>query len=411
MTEKNHLSEICKWNVGLFLFYIFWFQYAYREIVSIIYVTGIIAIVCMLADLFLHDLDFSSISPFGVSVNLIMCAYSIITGIFVALSYDFLISQIKTYASYTLMCIAICYVTYNEKDFRWLTKLLVCISLVCCLQVTFKGYHKAFYGYVMSENNNPNSLGLVLDLGIFGIIYSFSKIKQTYLKVLCIGMILYFLAIIVGCGSRKCLIAAAIIILLWMIPLAREKMAAASLFNKGLILLFALLVIVAVVYYYNHVYIYTNSYNRMTILGDTTDAGGSSAKRELYYKLAVESFIQHPVFGIGFQQFKYTNKYGAFSHSTYAEALASWGAVGCVIYFIPVFGVGKRLIIQGIKKGSSFIARTLIALWAMEIFLGVGQIWFYSVEHLVAWTMIYLADNVCNEKKDVSKRSCKYVKA
>ena len=411
MTEKNHLSEICKWNVGLFLFYVFWFQYAYREIVSIIYVTGLVAIICMLADLLLNNLDFSSVFPFGVSVNLVMCVYSIITGIFVAIAYEFLISQIKTYACYTLMCMAICYVTYNEKDIEWLAKLLVCISLVCCLQVTFKGYYKGLYGYVMSENNNPNSLGLVLDLGIFGIIYLFSKIKQNYLKTLCFGLILYFLAIIVGCGSRKCLIAAVIIILLWMIPLVREKMAAASVLNKGLILLFALLAVVAVVYYYNHVYIYTDSYNRMTILGNTTNAEGSSAKRELYYKLAVESFLQHPVFGIGYQQFIYTNKYKAISHSTYAEALASWGTIGSIIYFIPVFSAGKRLISQGIKKGSSYISRALVALWAMEIFLGVGQIWFYSVEHLVAWTMIYLADNIYSEKKDVSKRRCKYVKA
>ena len=116
MVRKNHLSELCKWNVAVFLFYIFWFKYAYKEIVSVIYITGLIAIFCMFLDLFLNNIDISCVFPFGVSVNLIICVYSIITGIFISVQYTLVISQIKTYVCYTLMCMAICYVTYIEKN-------------------------------------------------------------------------------------------------------------------------------------------------------------------------------------------------------------------------------------------------------------------------------------------------------
>ena len=115
-----------------------------------------------------------------------------------------------------------------------------------------------------------------------------------------------------------------IIIAVWMIPFINEKLYNSSWINKCLIILSMLLLAAFIVYYYNNYYVHTDSYNRMRILGDTTNSEGSSAKRELYYQLAYESFLQNPLFGIGYQQFRFINKYGAISHSTYAEALASW---------------------------------------------------------------------------------------
>ncbi len=408
MIKKNYISELCKLNVAVFLFYVFWYKYAFRETVAVIYVTGLIAIVCMVVDLLYYNLDIFTVFPFGVSVNLVMCAFSIITGLFVTAQYTFLVSQIKTYACYTLMCMAICYVTYNEKSSEWLARLLIYVSIVCCLQVAFKGYHKIFYGYVISEDNNPNSFGLVLDLGIFGIIYIFSKIKRYSIKILCYFLIAFFLTFIVGCGSRKCLIAAVIIVLMWIFPLVKERISKASIINKALILFAVAILMVFVVYYYKNYYVTTDSYNRMKLLGDTTNEEGSSAKRAHFYKLALECFVRSPFFGIGFQQFRTTNPWGSFSHSTYAEALASWGMVGCIIYFAPVLSMGRKLMHLAIRKNSSYISKMLLALWVMEIFLGIGQIWFYSIEHMIAWTLVFLcSETVVNQNVHIKK--CKYI--
>ena len=73
--------------------------------------------------------------------------------------------------------------------------------------------------------------------------------------------------------------------------------------------------------------------------------------------------------------------------------------------------VGKRLVCKIIKKDSPYFIKALIALWVMELFLGIGQIWFYSVEHLTAWTIIYLVDHIYDEKQEIPKEKYKYVKA
>ncbi len=410
MTGKLDLYKLCKWNVIVFIFYIFWYKYAYREIVNVIYITGIFAIACMAFDLLNNRSNIQHVFPSGVSVNLIMCVYSVITGIWAAVNYSALISEIKTYASYTLMCMAICYVTYYEKDPGWIAKTLVAVAALCCVQVFFKGYHLAFYGYVMGPDNNPNEFGLVLDLGIFGVLFTYPKKKKAG-KIISILLMIAFVYFIVGCGSRKCLIAALILIIMWAFPMIKEKLLSGSNTDKVLILLSVIILIVAAVYYYQNVYVNTDSYNRMTILGDTSDESGSSAKRELYYRLAFEIFLNRPVFGAGFEQFRYYNQYGAFSHSTFAEAIASWGIIGCIIYFLPVVTIAIKLMRGRKKTKKPEMFLVLIALWVTEIFLGIGQIWFYSIEHLIAWTILYVVINKSDSKEETPKEKCKYVKA
>ena len=410
MTGKIELSKLCKWNVIIFVFYIFWFKYAHGEIVSVMYFTGLIAIACMAFDLLYNHSSILRVFPFGVSVNLIMCIYSVVVGIWAAVNYSALISQIKTYACYTLMCMAICYVTYYEKNLAWIVKTLVYVALLCCVQVIFKGYHMPLYGYVMSPDNNPNEFGLILNLGIFGTIFTYPEKKKAG-KLTSIILMIVFVVFIVGCGSRKCLISALILIAMWAFPMIKEKILYGSNGEKALIFLAVIILIAAGVYYYQNVYINTESYSRMTILGDTSNEEGSSAKRELYYKLALEVFLSKPLFGAGFEQFRYYNHYGAISHSTFAEAIASWGIAGCLIYFLPVIMIAINLIRGRKIKKNKEIFLTLIALWVTEIFLGIGQIWFYSIEHLIAWTIIYTVYNEFYSKTETPKEKSKYVKA
>ena len=196
-----------------------------------------------------------------------------------------------------------------------------------------------------------------------------------------------------------------------MLPLFAKQINNAKTANKIFIMVCIIVLVAAGIYYYRNVYVNTESYNRMTLLGNTENEEGSSAKRELFYKLALEIFVAKPVFGAGYEQFRMYNQYGAYSHSTYAEAIASWGTIGCIIYFLPVLGIAGKLLRRRTDKKNPELYRLLFALWIMEIFLGVGQIWFYTIEHLIAWTLLYLCYNAASEQNQNEIKRCKYVKA
>ncbi len=409
MFEKINLANICKAAIAAFIIYVCLLKYALGERVIVIYITGIIAIGSMVVDMLRNNESFMGVFPFGVVVNLVMCVYSVLTGIFVAKNPTFMMSQLKSYLSYSMVCMAICYVVHVEKSIEWLTKLLVFVSVLCCMQVLFRGYYNVLYGYVMSEDNNPHSLGLVLDMGIFGVVYTHTKRKawRKAIDFLLIGMFVY---VIVGCGSRKCLIAAILIIMIWLLPQIRETYSKGSFTVKAGIAAAIIAGIALSVYYYRTVYIHSISYDRMQILGNVTNASGSSALREYYYKVAIDVFLENPFFGAGFSQFMFYNAQMAISHSTYAEAIASWGFIGCVLYFSPVLVAGVRTLKMAINKQGTYITRVVLALGVMEIFLGIGQIWFYTVEHLIAWTVIFLMVKIQQEKMSMPERKCKYVR-
>ena len=186
--------------------------------------------------------------------------------------------------------------------------------------------------------------------------------------------------------------------------------------KKTIFVLAALALIAFIVQYYNETYVNTESFHRMEMLGDTSNARGSSALRLSYYKRAIELLSEHPVFGIGFQQFRFWNERQAYSHSTYAEAIASWGIAGSLLYFIPVLVTGWRLVKIILYHKNSYAARIIFALLIMELFIGAGQIWFYEIEHLIALTLIFLYTNMeyqedSDTKKASIERRCKYVKA
>ena len=183
----------------------------------IIYLTGFVSVVCMMIDLIQKESKVEQIFPFGVTVNVILCAYSVIIGVIIAVNVDVLVSEIKTYLCFALICMVICYVTYIEKKIDWLANILAFTAILCCIQVTVKGYYIELYGYVMSADNNPHALGMTLDMGIFGIAFTNRK-RSAARTLLCYFFIVAFIYFIIGCGSRKCLIAAIIITLIWVLP-------------------------------------------------------------------------------------------------------------------------------------------------------------------------------------------------
>ena len=402
------LSKVAKYSVCAFVFYVFWFKYVYRQINMVLYVTVAVASVSMLFDIWYFRKDLLDFCPVGVLINLVLAVYSIATGLWVAWVQDVLIGLVKTYASFSLVCIVICYVSSVEGSIDWMVNLLISVNLVSSVSILLNGYPIEGYGYVLGPAQNPNYLGVIMDIGIFCLAYKCRKeTRRLWLYLIFAGIFAYT---VVNSGSRKSLLAIGIICALWFWPMFVRMWKTSSNEKRTLITLLSLLLIGAVIYYFATEFINTDIYKRMQMLGD--DDEFSSRNRKLYYQYALDYWAVSPVFGIGLGQFQYWNPYHQMSHSTYAEAISSWGLVGCLIYFIPAIGAGVQAVRLSFTSSEPYVPRIVLAVLVMEAFLGVGQVWFYEFEHLITWTLVfYILSELLQEEQAVPRRVCKYVKA
>ena len=129
--KEIRLYHFAKASVMAFILYVCWFRYVFGEKTIILYLTGAVAIGTMVFDMLRNNESYLGVFPFGVAVNIIMCVYSVLTGLFVAVNTNFLLSQLKSYLCYSLVCLVICYVVHVEKSIDWLVKFLVFVSVVC----------------------------------------------------------------------------------------------------------------------------------------------------------------------------------------------------------------------------------------------------------------------------------------
>ena len=401
------LHTAARYFIYIFLFYMLWYKYVFGERRIILYGSAFAAAVLAVLDIFITGTDVLEIIPKGVILNLVMCVYSVGTGFFVARNQSALMSAVKTYAAFSLVCFAICYITEMEKDIAWLANAIILISILCSVYVITNGTYRVGYGYVLSRSQNPNSLGVAMDIGFFCVLYKMMKEKKHLLVYT--GLMILFMYIIVGCGSRKCLIGAVILCVFWLIPLFWQMWKQGDWLNRTVLVILGAVLIFGVWIFYKEIYVNTLSYDRMETLGSNVE-GSSSQLRKEYYELAFDYYTEEPVFGIGLDQFKIWSPYHGYAHSTYAEALADWGTVGCLMYFLPVLWVGIRLLKLSFYGSDQGIARVFFSLWSMEMFLGVGQIWFYSVDHLIAWAMIFYYVEMAARNRAAAGRRYKYVK-
>ena len=403
------LNKITKYMTYICIFYLFFWKYAFDERRIILYGTAGLATLCMIIDLLISRRDILAEFPWGVLLNPVMCVYSIITGIFIARNEVLLISAVKTYAAFSLVTMAIAYVTKKENSLDWFIDAIIIIDIISSIYVIANGTFFKGYGYILGPEQNPNNLGLAMNLGLFCV--AFRARKDSKNVVISCMIALLFLYTIIECGSRKNLIASMIICVLWLIPLSVDAWKKSDWRGRILLIIVIGIATFLVVYYYNNYYVDTYIYNRMERLGAHDE--NSSASRIQYYKYAIEFFLERPVFGIGLIQYQVWNPlHHAYAHSTYAEALADWGIVGCTIYFMPAFCAGFKLMTRRHHDKERHAANVVFALWAAEIFLGIGQIWFYEIEHMIAWTVIYSYLQM-TENAQLSEigRKFKYVKA
>lgn len=367
-------------------------------------------VVCSMAIHWFREghIDLSKV-PYGIWNNFIMIIYSLITGIFVAYNYSAMISSCITYASFSIICVAICYVSSEEHSFEWIFNVLIVLAITCAIYMLTNGRAWIGYGRTLSAYNNPHTFAAVMNLGIFATAYKCRRHNAKEAIIAGFFIFLFFYCII-ECGSRKYLIASAFIVGIWGITQSTSIWEKNDSNQRILLVIIIVMIIGLSVYYLRNIFNNSLAYSRMN---ESNDEGNVS--RIKLYQLAIEIFESRPIFGGGYDQFKFWSRTGGYAHSTYAEAIADFGFVGSAMYFIPLFYSSFQILNSALKTNKGYHSILLLAFCLIELFLGIGQIFFMEFYHFIAWTILFFLSKqpITKEKRasEPTKKQYKYIRS
>ena len=395
------LNGITKGGVVACLTYVMWYKWVFGDQVLILYTIAAIAIGGMIMGMMLGKVPLDKAFPFCCINDVSMCAYSLIVGAFVATSQGLLITTIFTYLAFSLVCLAACYASWRS-GVDWLLKALIGIALLCAIWTLTKGYYRVGYGIVLSQTNNPHTLGFVMNLGLFAVAYRSKGTTKSFLFNLLLETL--FLYIIVQCGSRKCLLAAIFIVIPWLWIEIKTIYKYSKSIQKAIVAILVVALVIGGVYYFHKIYTNTFSYDRMTNM-----QGSEANKARLsYFDLSFEFFQDSPFFGVGLGHFALLNPDTTYSHSVISEAIVSWGLIGSLLYFFPIIIISYRAFrLAALKRDKSSVM--IAGLCAMELFMAFLQIYFYDLPHMMTWAIIamFVNRNAVNKRiASIAKKQC-----
>lgn len=377
----------------VFLLYLEWYKEIWGDNPLILYgsvglLTGLVAIRLM-QQRYLHIHTMPAI----LKMYFIYFAYSF-TGIFVARNASAMVSSLITFFCFVIVCFDCWYISYLQNDHDWIYKILKCVAIICALQVILRGqpYYNGIMVTTMSSINNPNTLALILLIGMISFVIDFDveKLSSFITTMLANVMMLYG---IILTGSRKCFLAAIPVMVYWLwfyIKVTRKEGK-----TKRLLFLIAVVILVMAVCfsYYSKYFQSTSIFERLIGLFSE----GGTSKRQQLYSDAFTYFKSSPLIGIGFNQYRQWSPYGYYSHSSYAEVLSCGGIIGTLIFFVPLLTCLLRYIKLAIQKKSfdeMYRIRMIALLFACELFIGVGQIFIYDMLHLLVLMLISMEENL-----------------
>ena len=393
------------------------FQYMVYAISNGMLLLGIVVMTLFMLSQTGKPFSIKSILTPESTLMLLFLAYMFPIGLIMSPVPNLHISQWITCLEYMFLLIVISsIVMHSGTDTFYLMLLVTAVILVFFFlksPVNYKGSGR----YSVSNDVNPNSLGMIFTEGIWAILY-FQQKKKTPIVIvlLLIGVLCYG---IIMTGSRKSLIATGIIIIIWYICCYLFNIIKGNSPWKSVVLVSSVLLLIALGLLFVRLYSGSNMAARMGELEYETQTG----TRSDMYVVGWNIFRKYPLFGLGFQGYKYI--YGDYSHATVVEVPVSGGICGSIIYFGTFFLSIRRVarLWKCCKDNCKltlelYQIKMLMAMWVAMLFYCICVIHPYQFDSYIVFGIMFgQTANIekkvmgLNTKKmhDVEKK-CKWIK-
>lgn len=308
---------------------------------------------------------------------LIFASESFFVGIFIAFDQSVLISSILTYVQFLILTIILIYVCNYEKTIDFILFIGKWTAAFCAIHTALLGEQSGWGERIaMTENANTNSLGILMVFGTFCILYSLNLRKNWSLSLnfLLISLFTYITFLT---ASRKSFIALCILFACWVLFSLKYKFKDLSSYKKVFMVFFGVIITICLTY------VLIPNLNDMVVFNRLQSLlqDGDETRENMYY-VAWELFKGNLLFGVGFDQYKVVSGFGKFSHSTYAEALSTFGIMGSILYFIPYIMLlskyTKMFFFKKIDSDTKSGIRLILGIYFVYLFLGIGIVHYYE---------------------------------
>ena len=331
------------------------------------------------------------------------------SGLIVAVSASHMLSGLKTYICLIVVCFDCWYVSCKLGSHDWMYKVFKYVAFICAMQVLFFGqpFWNGIEVTTMSSTNNPNTVGLMLVIGILSFALTTNQEKITSFAVALTANVAMLYGIVLT-GSRKCLLSAGAVFVFWLFTYVKTMVRQHRYKQLFLIMGCMAAGLYVCISYIQSSFQDTSAFVRLTNLFSE----GGITTRENLYKKAFEFFKTSPIIGIGYNQYELWSSHGLYSHSSYAEILSCGGIIGTLIFYIPLAKCLYNCARNALSKrysGDMYRARMVALLFLCELFLGVGQIFIYDVLHLLVLMLIAMEKSsrdpaTCTKRQSLQSR-------
>ncbi|RZK22074.1 MAG: O-antigen ligase family protein, partial [Flavobacterium sp.] len=260
--------------------------------------------------------------------------FSFATGFFISANLDNFFEGIGRTFFYIFICNFIAIILLNRIELiNYIIAGLLNAGILQVLSVHL-GYGAEYAertGRAVGLNSNPNSLGLkMVYASAAAVFFLLLRKNRIIFLIISIALLIAFFQVILLSGSRKALLSMGIVLLVF-IPLYFTKNS--PRLNLKLILIApAVFCISAILAYY-----FLPTLLEGTVVGDRIDMGNERGGvegdiRYTMYQFGLELFYDHPLVGVGFNNFRNYFFTGQYSHSDYVESLSNTGLIGFLLY-------------------------------------------------------------------------------
>lgn len=291
------------------------------------------------------------------------------------------VEDVVKYVQRLMIIFLVAYICERENSIKFGLRLMAVTAIALAISVLMVlGNYQLKLDITSGANLSENDTGAIMAFGCFTIPFAWGRKGRSslILSSLKTAGVICCLIVIFLSGSRKSIFAVFIMIALFLFLLVSDYRRHIN-FRK--IFVFLLIGVMAYIFIQKNLLPYaeqTNLYTRLFGRGAEAAVQSDGGRVNLIY-LALQDFIDHPLFGLGFAQF--TVHHGNYTHCTYVEPLACSGLIG-LLYLYPYYLIiKKQLYLISICQHGSYARlkqKELFVYLCMALFIGVGIPYMYK---------------------------------
>lgn len=345
-----------------------------------------LALIAQLAEdrLYLHGRTYLWLLAFAFA--------SLVISFFVAVDVNVALTYIFVFLEY----VGVFYLVhrYSMMDGNVRVSALIFVFVAVAMALMNLAFNVGGERMTFSENLNVNTVGVVCMFGIAYLLYLLIGMKKNPFFVVLVVLLVTLLAfVVVKTVSKKAMIAAGVLIAFWLLFCYRQAFGKQNVLLR--ILLFVGLIVGMVLAYRWFLRTEAESAEYISYrFGQMEIEGETSA--EMRYKLIIlgfQTFLDHPIIGVGLNNFQFHNEYHSYTHCFYAELFSCTGIVGAFLLGMPIVRSLAHYIRALLKKKQlTGVARTetwyMLAMFLTLLVLMWTQILFYELQLMYAFAIL-----------------------